>query len=454
MQEILSQVELSVDLIAAIRRGEVEGRWHQGPPHRVEFVRKDENMVLATFSTLVAPPAEHLVVAKSIPTSTSPSTAQSPEAGSEDSHRPAQPSTSSVVSVTDPRLSALVDISIAKHLAKQLQPVGLEALIKHVHSEHPTSSRSAIERAVQQAFDGAPGGAKSVVEIPPRLANVVLPEWYSTSAVDRKRAANRISRLLSRQQLPFHQWMEYVDRDVYLDLHSAGGIMSGMSAKVTAAGVATAAFEDGEDGSSGGGHRRDREADDGHHVDDAKRKKRRIEHLKEIDVVDWEGAGSLLNTSTSNLDEVERSVNTLLAARRAEENEALEKRGSSIPHLMLASSGGFHSSSPSITQLTDWVVGLESRLSSHETVCSQLRHIVKDQLELAAAGKPQASASSSLQLAAEIQSWLTPQLEVRGRLLAVLRKLRFEISHQVREEHDRTFIAALLKEFHVQLVSP
>ncbi|CUI15079.1 Hypothetical protein, putative [Bodo saltans] len=481
-QEICAQIKLSSDLVNAIRSGNVEARWHQEgpPPHRVEFVSKiDASIVLATFTTNVAPP-NHLLVGSAQTTPSAPHLQKADKSHDDVKHDgasdgAASSDTNTTTSTNVLITSEIIDASIAKHLAKQVKPVSLESLIKHVHSEHAATPRNVIERAVQKAFEDAPGGAKSVVEIPPRLASIVSPNWYDTFE-DRKRAANRISILLGRQQLPFEHWINYVDKDVFLDLHSPGGIMSGMSAKVTAAAdVAAPSDVEGDDShNSGAAARRSREGDDGA-ADDLKRKRRRIEHLREIDVVDWEGAGSLFNTSavaaatggrSGNIDEIECLVNTLLAKRRVEEHEALEKTGSSIPNIVLRLDDGHPStttttsasaaSSPSpsvgITQLVQWLADVESRLSSHETVCSQLRHILIEQYDLLLLGgvkRDESNNNAILPLASEIENWLAPQLPVRQRLLVVLRKLRFEISHQVREDNDRTFINSLLQEFDV-----
>lgn len=484
-QEICAQIKLSSDLVNAIRSGNVEARWHQEgpPPHRVEFVSKiDASIVLATFTTNVAPPNHLLVSSAQTTTPSAPHLQKAANKSHDDvkhdggrtstSDGAASSDTSTTTSTNVLITSEIIDASIAKHLAKQVKPVSLESLIKHVHSEHAATPRNMIERAVQKAFEDAPGGAKSVVEIPPRLASIVSPNWYDTFE-DRKRAANRISILLGRQQLPFEHWINYVDKDVFLDLHSPGGIMSGMSAKVTAAAdVAAPSDVEGDDShNSGAAARRSREGDDGA-ADDLKRKRRRVEHLREIDVVDWEGAGSLLNTSAAaatggrsgNINEIECLVNTMLAKRRVEEHEALEKTGSSIPNIVLrlddghpsttsASASAASSPSPSvgITQLVQWLADVESRLSSHETVCSQLRHILKEQYDLLGGGvkRDESNNNAILPLASEIENWLAPQLPVRQRLLVVLRKLRFEISHQVREDNDRTFINSLLQEFDV-----
>jgi hypothetical protein len=402
----LARVQLNERILKAVETGLITARWSYAAPYSVELVQTDTNEVIGSWSTDFPPPPPPTT------TITNASTV-------------AEPAVSKCNSDTLDDSSELIQ-TIARVLAPQAVSASvLQALVASDISS-TSWSKDAIRVAIR-AHTVSGGGA--MVDLTPRLAALVQPEWYA-AASEKKRAANRVARLLHKCGLPFKQWLDLIDKDVFLDLHSRGGIMSGM---------ASSSAEQGDNQNEATEYDRgEAVGNEGHGGEqEPQRKRRRVDRLKDFDNIDWERGGDvsqLLRPSPPPwMVELEAALKVHEAARA--------KRGD-LPVLVIRrSSADIQSLRNGIRRMADGVCALEKQLMLHEGICSELKHELQLQLSVAATASPPII---SLPLIKEVERWLKPQLEDREHLVDILHRARLELSLSIREDADATYLESLL----------
>lgn len=412
LQQLADHVPLDPTAVAAISEGRVVARWYHAHPHRVELVLTGTGQVVGSWETQVAPPTPQL--AQPLPHS------------SEEELR-----AETKLNSTEELAKNPVIVSIARHLA--LRSMSTSVLQALVCSDNDSVDKDVVRLAIRTYTTNVPG-AKAVVDLSPQLLAVVHPRFYSASA-EKKCAANRVAKMLQRHGLPFDIWTEWVDKEVYLDLHSSGGIMSGMATEVPSTQAQSASLlstgEDIMDVNVGDG---------GDAASIRSKKRRRIERLKDIDNVDLDGGGDLCAAPNAEVpplpaeDDVER-VMTNCDLRRSATQAA-------PPMLRVRRSPADIQEFRRVTlQLCQWGSVVEDRLSLHERVCSELKHVLEE------AGSSSESGVGTSLLAKEIHQWVTPQISKRCSLISLLRRMRLEASLRIREDDDATFFELLLEHY-------